>query len=84
MAAIIELQEVGDTDNTIESIFFLLKEETFPREGLEMIQQRIKNAITFDNVSKEELFQIAKDTIEEYKSTIIPFSLYIIKFKLDK
>jgi len=62
-------------------IFFLLKENFFPLEAVQLLKTRLSNHIQFnEDWTREELVQIAEMTIEEYGGTMIPFTLFNVKY----
>ena len=62
-------------------IYFLIKEGFFPLEGLELLKVRLSNHIKFnDDWTRDELIKLAEDTLSEYGCTLIPFTLYKIRY----
>jgi len=62
-------------------IFFLLKESFFPLESVQLLKVLLSNHVQFtEDWKREELIQIAEMTIEEYGGTMIPFTLFNIKY----
>ena len=67
--------------NAERDIYFLIKENYFPLEGVQLLKTRLTNHVKFEeDWTREELVQIAKDTIEEYGATNIPFTLFHVKY----
>lgn len=62
-------------------VYFLIKESYFPIEGVQLLKTRLSNYIKFEeNWKREDLVQLAKDTIEEYGCTCMPYTLFYIKY----
>jgi hypothetical protein len=81
MPVIIVLENTQNTKKDISNlVFFLLKEEKFPIEGLKEIQDRIQSILPYSDTTKEDVILIAEDFIKEYGGTVMPYSLYIIKY----
>lgn len=71
-----------DLENeNVRDIHFLLKEGFLPIDGLEILKQRMSNHIKFnDDWTREELIKLAEDTLTEYDCTLIPFTLFKIRY----
>lgn len=62
-------------------IYFLVKENFFPIEGAELLKMRLSNHVKFnDDWTREELIKLAEDTLSEYGCTLIPFTLFKIRY----
>jgi hypothetical protein len=62
-------------------IYFLIQESFFPLEGVQLLKTRLTNHIKFsDSWTRAELIIIAENTIEEYGGTIVPFTLFNVKY----
>ena len=67
--------------DTEREIYFLVKENFFPLEGVQLLKTRLTNHVKYtEDWTREELVQIAEMTIEEYDCTLIPFTLFNIKY----
>lgn len=62
-------------------IYFLIQESFFPLEGVQLLKTRLSNHMKFNSDwTREELIVIAENTIEEYDCTIVPFTLFNVKY----
>lgn len=62
-------------------IYFLIKESFFPFEAVQLLKTRLNNYVKFnEDYNREELIQIAEITLEEYDCTLIPFTMFNIKY----
>lgn len=63
------------------TIYFLIQEGFFPVEIVQLIQTKLANHIKFNpEYTREELIIIAESAIEEYGGTIVPFTLFNVKY----
>lgn len=76
MPVIFALRTEGERE-----IYFLIQESFFPIEGIQLLQTRLSNHIKLhSDWAREELVQIAEVTIEEYGGTLVPFTLFNVKY----
>ena len=80
MPAVIALKDCVDSaDNPISDMYFLIMEQDFPYQAVELLQQRIRDFTQLEkNYTKEDIIAIAEGTIAEYNGTLIPFVLYLV------
>jgi hypothetical protein len=80
MPTVIALKQ-DQTDKKVKDLYFLIKEEEFPVEAVQLIQNQIKDFINeAKSWSREDLIAIAENIIEEYNGTLIPFKLYLVSY----
>jgi len=76
MPVIFSLKTEGERE-----IYFLIQESFFPIEGVQLLKTRLSNHIKLNSDwIREELIVIAETTIEEYGGTIVPFTLFNVKY----
>ena len=80
MPTIIVLQDDSDREPYFETLHFQLKEDIFPVTGLRLIQSRIRAESMSDIPDIHKIIEKATETIEELGFTLLPYSLYIIKY----
>jgi hypothetical protein len=82
MPSVIVLKDcLGNTKEKQKDLYFLVKEEDFPMEGVLAIQTQIKQYIKdSDEYTRDDLVVIAEEIIEQYGGTLIPFKLYLVSY----
>ena len=79
MPTVIVLQDIFGKA-PFETLYFLLKEDLFPVDGLKLIQQKVREEVACGQIVQENIINIVEDTIGELGYTILPYSLYVIKY----
>ncbi|KKH50167.1 hypothetical protein [Methanosarcina sp. 1.H.A.2.2] len=82
MPSVIALKDcLGNTKEKQKDLYFLVKEEDFPMEGVIAIQTQIKQFIKeTDEYTRDDLIAIVEEVIDEYYGTLIPFKLYLVSY----
>lgn len=82
MPSVIALKDcLDETRVKLRDLYFLVKEEDFPIEAIQLLQNQVKEFIkTEKTYTREDIIEIAEDIIEEYKGTLIPFKLYLVSY----
>lgn len=82
MPSVIVLRDLLDErDIRQNDLYFLVKEENFPIEAIQFIQNEIKKFIKEnENYTREELIAITEDIVEEYNGTLVNFKLYLVAY----
>jgi len=71
--------ELTDCSNQ-QKLYFLIEEETFSVEALQLMQNQLNSFTLRGKYTKEQLIDIAEDIIEQYNGTLMPFTLYKVPF----
>lgn len=70
-----------DCLNQQKKLYFLIKEEDFPIEAVQLIQNQLDVFTSYKkSYTQKDLIEIAEDIIEQYNGTLIPFKLYKVSF----
>lgn len=80
MPVVIELIDVTTTGEPFKPIFFLLKEDKFPIEGLKDLKGGMEIALEDPDAAFEDVLNLAESIIKEHYGTMMPFSLYRITY----
>jgi recombinational DNA repair protein RecR len=58
-------------------VYFLIKEQVFPIEGIRLLKTRCENLLKFEeNYTIDDIIAIAEETIEEFGGTCYPFTAF--------
>jgi hypothetical protein len=82
MPSVVVLKDcLGKSKILYKDLYFLIKEEDFPIEAVQLIQDQVKQFTqTNDEYTRDDLVALAEDIIERYKGTLIPFKLYLVSY----
>jgi hypothetical protein len=79
MPSVIILKDQNETP--LRDLCFLIKEEDFPIEAVQLIQNQVKQFISDEKkYTEEELIAIVEEITAEYSGTLIPFKLYFVSY----